>query len=447
MAERAAAVLVRAALCGRDDVALVLDRAGAQQQQPVRQAGGVGERGRHEQHVARRAHQAAVQLGKAQVVADRQAGAPAALLEGDRRVARLEHARLVVGFLAVVEGEQVDLVVAGQARAVGAVDAAGVAHAARRLRRDRQRAADQRDAVLARGVGQEALDRAVAVGLGDVELGVVAQAHQAEVFGQRHPLRAGLRGLRDEAAGGGQVAVDVGVETVWMAANFVMGFLRVMRMSGSAGRMPWPRRILRCAQHARCACSSVCMRTRNAPRAGPDFQGIGRAKAADAAAAASLARAAEAAAAAAATAALCSTSSTFGSAQRARDVQLARAGLGQRAAQEQLREEGADADHRVDGGVGERGGAGVDLGHDDDVAGPASRPSGRRGLTSAPRPLALRMRRSLVVGDAVLDQHVAGHVVEREAFGEQVAEVEHEAARQRLQAQHAQQARRRRHRP
>jgi hypothetical protein len=75
---------------------------------------------------------------------------------------------------------------------------------------DRQRAAHQRDAVAASRLGEETLDGPVAVGLGDGQLGVVAQAHQAEVLGQRHPLRAGLDRLRDEAAGGGQVAGDVG---------------------------------------------------------------------------------------------------------------------------------------------------------------------------------------------------------------------------------------------
>ncbi len=62
----------------------------------------------------------------------------------------------------------------------------------------------------ARRLGEEGLDRPVAIGLGDAQLGVVAQAHQAEILGQRHPLRAGVGGLRDEAAGGGEVAGDVG---------------------------------------------------------------------------------------------------------------------------------------------------------------------------------------------------------------------------------------------
>ena len=54
----AAAVLVHAALRRRDHVALVLDRPRAQQQLPMRESGGVGERRRHAQQVARRMRQA-----------------------------------------------------------------------------------------------------------------------------------------------------------------------------------------------------------------------------------------------------------------------------------------------------------------------------------------------------------------------------------------------------
>ena len=62
---------------GGDHVALVLDRARPQQHLPVRRAGRVGERRRHREQVARRLHQGAIELGKAQVVADAQADAHA----------------------------------------------------------------------------------------------------------------------------------------------------------------------------------------------------------------------------------------------------------------------------------------------------------------------------------------------------------------------------------
>ena len=68
------------------------------------------------------------------------------------------------------------------------------------------------------------------------------------------------------------------------------------------------------------------------------------------------------------------------------DVELARAGRDQRLAQQPLRQEGAQADRRVDGRIGQRRGAGVDLGHHHARAGPASRARGRPGLPSAPRP-------------------------------------------------------------
>ena len=47
----------------------------------------------------------------------------------------------------------------------------------------------------------------------------------------------------------------------------------------------------------------------------------------------------------------------------AADVEFSRGRLDQRPLQHQLRDEGADADGRVDGGGHQRGGAGVDLGH------------------------------------------------------------------------------------
>ena len=187
---------------GASTYALVLDRAGAQQQLPVRLAGRVGEGRRHAQQVAGRLHQRAVQLGKAQVVADAQADAqrrrpaapPAALPASSTRA-------FVVLLAAVVEGEQVHLVVARGQRAVGREDQRAVAHARRRRRC--AAAACRRRATApccARRVGQEALDRAVARRLGDGQLVVVAPAHQAEVLGQRHQLRAGGGGARDQRA-------------------------------------------------------------------------------------------------------------------------------------------------------------------------------------------------------------------------------------------------------
>jgi hypothetical protein len=76
---------------------------------------------------------AQVQLRKAQVVAHAQAEAQARRrqVERHRLAAGLEHERLVVALGAVVEAEQVHLVVARREAAVGGEDAAGVAHPAR----------------------------------------------------------------------------------------------------------------------------------------------------------------------------------------------------------------------------------------------------------------------------------------------------------------------------
>jgi YidC/Oxa1 family membrane protein insertase len=68
-AERAPAVRMRAALAGREHVGLVFDRPCSQQQFPMREAGGMGERGRHRDDVGSRRH--AIKLGKAKVIANR----------------------------------------------------------------------------------------------------------------------------------------------------------------------------------------------------------------------------------------------------------------------------------------------------------------------------------------------------------------------------------------
>ena len=123
-----------AALRGREHVALVLDGARAQQQMPVRRAGRRGECRRH-QDQRERPH-AAIELGKAQVVAHRQPDAAARQVDGHHVGARLDGLAFVVAFLAAREREQVDLVVAGDAPPVGAVDEARAAHA-RRIARSR----------------------------------------------------------------------------------------------------------------------------------------------------------------------------------------------------------------------------------------------------------------------------------------------------------------------
>ena len=197
-------------------MALVLDRAGAQQQLPVRLAGRVGEGRADHQQIAGRAHQRAVELRKAQVVADRQPhpqrlAAAAHRIERHRLAARPQRGGLVVAALAVVVAEQVDLVVARRQRTRRAVDQAavgGVIGVA--VDPQRQRAADQPDAVSCRQLGQVLLDRPAAGRFGDGELVGVVAAHHAEVFGQRHQLGARGGGFADQCGGTFEVVGQLG---------------------------------------------------------------------------------------------------------------------------------------------------------------------------------------------------------------------------------------------
>ncbi|CAM2144754.1 hypothetical protein PT2222_160149 [Paraburkholderia tropica] len=211
VAPGAAAVLVRAALRRGEHVALVLGRAGAQQDLPVRAARGVRERRRHDhQRAAVRAAHAAVQLGKAQIVADRQAHAAERRIEGLHLGAGPDGARLVERFGAFLEVEQVNLVVTRALRAARVEHERGVEHAGFLGRFQRQRAADDPYAVALRGIGEKTLDRAVAVGFADRELVGVLVAHEAEVLRQQHELRALRGGVGDQAFGFGEIARRIG---------------------------------------------------------------------------------------------------------------------------------------------------------------------------------------------------------------------------------------------
>src|SRR5438034_2103827 len=123
------------------------------------------------------------------------------------------------------------------------------------------------------------------------------------------------------------------------------------------------------------------------------------------------------------------------------NAKLARSGLRQRLAQEHLREKSAEPDGGVDHRIRERRGAGVDLGDDDDAQ--VLRLARDVGVAFHQHDRLHAAHAQVVgVGDALVDAHVTAQVVEREAFLEQVAKVERETARQRLQAEHAEQARR-----
>ena len=119
-------------------------------------------------------------------------------------------------------------------------------------------------------------------------------------------------------------------------------------------------------------------------------------------------------------------------------MELLRGGLDQRAAQEHLRQETAQPHHRVDGCGHQRCRHGVDLGHHHhtqvlgfllDVGLAFHQHGGVHALHL----------QVVGGGHALVDQHVAAHKIEREAFAEHIPEIEREAARQGLQAEHAQQ--------
>jgi hypothetical protein len=107
-------------LSGDDDKALVLHRAGAQQQFPMVAAGVPREGGRHQQQLRAGQGVQAVQLGEAEVVADRQAGEDAVDFRDHHLVATADRCRFAVaGLPGEADVEQVQLVVARRDAARG----------------------------------------------------------------------------------------------------------------------------------------------------------------------------------------------------------------------------------------------------------------------------------------------------------------------------------------
>ena len=81
------AILMQPGLRRADDERRRLDRARAQQDVPVRRAGRPGKRGRHREDASPRRRSARERVGKAQIVADRQAE------HAERRLEPSPHAR------------------------------------------------------------------------------------------------------------------------------------------------------------------------------------------------------------------------------------------------------------------------------------------------------------------------------------------------------------------
>src|SRR6185369_17547005 len=140
---------------------------------------------------------ATIKLGKAQVVADRQADAADWRIESDARAPGFDRFRLVVALVALAECKQMDLVVAGNLLAVRIEYQRSAAHPRRVGRSDRHGAADQPQPLLARDARQKVLLRTVAVGLTRIDLVSGPGAEDAEVFGQQDE-RGALLSCRDD---------------------------------------------------------------------------------------------------------------------------------------------------------------------------------------------------------------------------------------------------------
>src|SRR5215470_16387218 len=112
MTESRASVLVQAALGSGQHEAAVLDGARPDQDVPVGLAGLLGKRRRNGDEGSPGLRERAIERGKAQVIADRQAQSAPWQIGGDRALTRFEAVRLAIAFAASeVDVEHVDLVI------------------------------------------------------------------------------------------------------------------------------------------------------------------------------------------------------------------------------------------------------------------------------------------------------------------------------------------------
>ncbi len=188
-----------AALIGSDYVALVFDGAGPQQRLPVRLAGHGGKGGRHQQHAGTGTGQLAVELGKAQIITDREAEGTKGRVHQHRRLPRAEGLRLTVATVIVrhIHVEQVDLVVMAPELTAwvkhqrAGVDMVGICDGGR------HGSGHQPDAVIAGPFSQLLLDgrcsAQIGAGAGAYCLGTIqialSFAKQGKVLRQQHQQR------------------------------------------------------------------------------------------------------------------------------------------------------------------------------------------------------------------------------------------------------------------
>ena len=200
---------VLADLVGGDHERLVLDRARAQQDLPVRARRRDGEGGRHGDDPRAADREDPVELREADVVADRQAQPDAAGGRADDDLlARLLVLGLAVDHALDDDVEHVDLAVGGADLAVGADVQRRVAQALGALDALGDRAGDELDAELARDRARPRHRRAVERLRARAQ--VVAAAERAPLLGQHDELRAVRRGRAREAVRALEVAREVG---------------------------------------------------------------------------------------------------------------------------------------------------------------------------------------------------------------------------------------------
>ena len=209
MAEGRAAVLVVAALRGREHERAVLDGAGAHQHMPVRLAGLPRERRGDREEGRAGLGERAIERGEAQVVADGEAEPAPRQVGEDREIARPVAARLAIALAAFeIDVEHVDLVVARDDVAL-AVDQEGAVRGL--LGRDLhgERADMDVDAERAREFAEGRERRVVLLRHDGGEQLLARALHDVGHLGRLHIVGAAGLGLADHLRG--RVHVTAGV--------------------------------------------------------------------------------------------------------------------------------------------------------------------------------------------------------------------------------------------
>jgi hypothetical protein len=120
----------------------------------------------------------------------------------------LDGRAFVIALGPFLETEQVDLVVACHPLAIRPVSHAGVEHLVGRTGSERDRTANQPDAVVCRCCCQPILNRAGTILLTHQHLVAVVHTHDRKIFGQRHQIGALRHRLRHQLAGSCQIVCN-----------------------------------------------------------------------------------------------------------------------------------------------------------------------------------------------------------------------------------------------